>query len=142
MPSKRPIKAFYVPKKTITRDISQISSISPIPYRSHSLASSPALHFADINHSPNPMSYSPLGRRSQVSNFSQRENKSNSSIQESSTKHDTERQQQLPRRQRRPRPPPQQLRRHQRHQQQHQQQRPPRRLRRLPPRPRRLRPQQ
>ncbi|CAF5162350.1 unnamed protein product [Rotaria magnacalcarata] len=90
MPSKRPIKAFYVPKKTITRDISQISSISPIPYRSHSLASSPALHFADINHSPNPMSYSPLGRRSQVSNFSQRENKSNSSIQESSTKHDTE----------------------------------------------------
>ncbi|CAF4288502.1 unnamed protein product, partial [Rotaria magnacalcarata] len=38
----------------------------------------------------NLMSYSPLGRRSQVSNFSQRENKPNSSIQESSTKHDTE----------------------------------------------------
>ncbi|CAF4897315.1 unnamed protein product, partial [Rotaria magnacalcarata] len=90
MPSKRPIKAFYVPKKTVTRDTSQISGISPTPYRSHSLASSPALHFADINHSPNLMSYSPLGRRSQVSNFSQRENKPNSSIQESSTKHDTE----------------------------------------------------
>ncbi|CAF3192490.1 unnamed protein product [Rotaria socialis] len=126
MPSKRPIKAFYVPKKTIPRDISQISGISPIPYRSHSLAPSPSLHFADINHSPNPMSYSPLGRRSQVSNFSQRENKSTSSIQASSTKHGTERQQQVLRRQQRPRPPPQQLRRHQRHQ------RAPRRLRQGP----------
>ncbi|CAF1523785.1 unnamed protein product [Rotaria sp. Silwood1] len=78
MSNKRPIKAFYVSKKKPT------SNSNIIPHKTHSSPVVPSFAVIDEIRSPDPPSYSPFGRISQISNFSQRENTWNSSKKKSS----------------------------------------------------------
>ncbi|CAF0976767.1 unnamed protein product [Rotaria sp. Silwood1] len=84
MSSKRPIKAFYVSKKKPTSNSSRTSNSNIIPHKTHSSPVVPSFAVIDEIRSPDPPSYSPFGRISQISNFSQRENTWNSSKKKSS----------------------------------------------------------
>ncbi|CAF2646131.1 unnamed protein product [Rotaria sp. Silwood2] len=75
MPSKRPIKAFYISKKKTKLNGSHNTPSSPV---------TPSFAVIDEIHSPDPASYSPFGRISQISNFSRPENSWNSSKKASS----------------------------------------------------------
>ncbi len=84
MPSKRPIKAFVIPKTVPKRSTSQTSASSLISTNSDILPSSPSFTVIDTIHSPVLKSTSPFGRISQLSNLSQRETSWNASLQEAS----------------------------------------------------------
>jgi hypothetical protein len=75
MSSKRPIKAFYVPK----RNVSQNSARQLISNSPQVLPLSPSFTYIDGIHSPYSAPYTPIRRLSVLSDLSQREYSLNSS---------------------------------------------------------------
>lgn len=81
MSGKRPIKAFYVAKDKPKRNLSHKSTrrLSPITTTTQVLPTSPSFAVIDELYPYDPISYSPFGRTSILSNLSHRENSLDSS---------------------------------------------------------------